>query len=118
MTTADLLVELEQRGVRIEAHGDRLRYAPRSAVTDGLLEQLKLHKAELLALLRPTRDIVSVPPVAVQDAPAKPTKPVCRCGSTTWRDVSIHDGQSVRRDCGRFIEFPIWYGKGTLQNEK
>jgi ribosomal protein S27AE len=41
-----------------------------------------------------------------------------RCGSSSWRDVPIHCGQSTRRDCarcGRFMGFPVWYG--TLQNE-
>jgi len=38
---------------------------------------------------------------------------ICRCGSTRWRDVTIHDGRSTRRDCatcGRFLCFPTWYG--------
>jgi hypothetical protein len=45
-------------------------------------------------------------------------KPVCRCGSTRWRDVRIHGGQSVRRDCRKcrkFIAFPVWYGRATRQ---
>jgi hypothetical protein len=47
--------------------------------------------------------------------PRKPKRPdaVCRCGSTQWRDVPIHGGRSIRRDCarcGRFIAFPLWYG--------
>jgi hypothetical protein len=40
--------------------------------------------------------------------------PACRCGSTTWRDVPIHGGQSLRRDCAacrRFIKFAVWYGR-------
>jgi len=52
---------------------------------------------------------------------AKPTRPVCRCGSTSWRDVPIHGGQSVRRDCGRcgrFVDFPVWHGIETLQKDK
>jgi len=55
-------------------------------------------------------------PVVTDDTTAKPTKPVCRCGSITWRDVPIHGGRSTRRDCarcGRFISFPVWYGKTT-----
>ena len=45
----------------------------------------------------------------------KPRKPdaVCPCGSTQWRDVPIHGGRSIRRDCarcGRFLSFPLWYG--------
>jgi hypothetical protein len=46
----------------------------------------------------------------------KPRKPdaICPCGSTQWRDVPIHGGRSIRRDCarcGRFIAFPLWYGR-------
>jgi hypothetical protein len=46
----------------------------------------------------------------------KPRKPdaVCPCGSTQWRDVPIHGGRSIRRDCarcGRFLGFPLWYGQ-------
>jgi hypothetical protein len=48
--------------------------------------------------------------------PRKPKRPdaVCRCGSTQWRDVPIHGGRSIRRDCarcGRFLGFPLWYGQ-------
>jgi hypothetical protein len=48
--------------------------------------------------------------------PRKPKRPdaVCRCGSTRWRDVPIHGGRSIRRDCarcGRFLSFPLWYGR-------
>jgi hypothetical protein len=40
--------------------------------------------------------------------------PCCRCGSARFRDVPIHGGQRTRRDCaecGRFIGFPVWYGR-------
>lgn len=51
--------------------------------------------------------------VAAQNAPEKPTKPICRCGSTIWRYVPIHGGQSTRWECGRcgrLLEFTFWYG--------
>lgn len=44
--------DLARLGIRIEAHGDRLRYSPRSAVTPDLADRMKAHKGELLALLR------------------------------------------------------------------
>ena len=43
---------LARLGIRIEAHGDRLRYSPRSAVTPELADRMKAHKGELLAILR------------------------------------------------------------------
>ena len=54
----------------------------------------------------------ALPDLVVYVIPASPAT-ACRCGSATWRDVAIHDGQSVRRDCdgcGRFLDFPVWYG--------
>lgn len=144
MITSDLLLDLGRLGIRLEADGKRLRYFPRSAVTPDLLARLKAHKPELLELLRtdatapPTapgstfdnsdalgittalrpaqRELEPFPIVANRrDA----SKPVCRCGSTTSRDVPIHGGESIRRDCGRcgrFLDFPIWYGEHALQN--
>lgn len=38
---------------------------------------------------------------------------ICRCGSKRFRDFTIHDGQSIRRDCAlcrRFVAFIRWYG--------
>jgi len=49
VSAAELLLDLARRGIRLEAHGERLRYFPRSAVTPDLLDRLKAHKGELLA---------------------------------------------------------------------
>jgi hypothetical protein len=46
-----LLAELSARGIELQARGDRLRFGPREAATPDLVQQLKIHKAELLALL-------------------------------------------------------------------
>jgi hypothetical protein len=108
----DLLVECEAHGIRLTLVGDdRLSIdAPQAAFTPDLLARLKANKADLLAMLRPA---------PTYEAPAKPAKAVCRCGGTTWRDVTIHGGQSIRRDCGRcgrFLNFPLWYRKNTGHN--
>ena len=121
MTAAELLSELTRLGIEVVASGDRLRYRPRSAVAPDLAAKLKMHKPELLALLRPPPEVAPILAQSGTDAPGPLRKPVCRCGSTRWRDVPIHNGKSVRRDCGkcgRFIEFPVWYGKDTLHTEQ
>lgn len=119
MTSHELLADLERLGITIEARGDRLRYSPISAVTPELIDRLKSHKAELLAMMLPTPLAALTPPVAISAAPVEPTKAFCRCGSATWRDVPIHGGVSLRRDCGRcgrFLDFPVWYAKDVGQN--
>lgn len=121
MSAAELLFDLDRLGVRLEAAGEQLRFHPRSALTPDLLARLKAHKADVLALLRSAPEVLPILPGAAHDAPAKPRKPVCRCGSSTWRDVPIHGGQSVRRDCrrcGRFLEFPVWQPANTLHSEQ
>lgn len=113
---AELLTDCDAHGIRLllSDDGGLTIDAPQDALAPELLARLKAHKAELLAMLQPPPDAAAALPVATRNAPAKPTAPVCRCGSTTWRDVPIHNGQSVRRDCAgcrRFIGFPVWYGK-------
>ncbi len=51
VNAAKLMADLAQRGIRIEAHGDRLWYSPRSALTPDLTDRMKAHKGELLAIL-------------------------------------------------------------------
>ena len=79
-TAATLLKDLAARGVRVEAAGDRLRFHPRSAVTDDLLARLRDHKAELLRLLAGGS---GDPPDPRDGAPViDPHAPTCpACGS-------------------------------------
>ena len=116
---AELLADCDARGILLHPAGDGglTIDAPQGALMPDMVERMKAHKAELLALLQPAP--------AIQPQPMPTTKPrakaVCRCGSTRWRDIPIHDGQSVRRDCAgcrRFIDFPVWYGKTALQLEQ
>ena len=52
MSIQALLTELDQLGVKLEADGNRLRYAGRQGVISRpLVERLRAHKADLLALL-------------------------------------------------------------------
>jgi hypothetical protein len=149
MSAAELLMDLGRLGIRLEADGERLRYRPQSALTPDLLTRLKAHKGELLTMLRRASgfDVDSAPdaepapetenrthrmpqelrrrveatPDTWRNIDSTTTKTICRCGSTTWRDVPIQDGQSTRRDCGRcgrFLEFPIWHGIDTGHNDQ
>lgn len=123
---AGLLAECDGHGIRLllADDGGLTIDVPQDNLTPNLLERLKAHKAELLTLLRPRPDFYvddalnAEPVLATQENAAIP---VCRCGSVTCRDVPIHGGQSIRRDCGRckrFIGFAVWYGSDTLRNEK
>jgi hypothetical protein len=125
MTVLELLADVTRRGIELVADGDRLLCRPQAALTADLVGRLRSHKGELLALLRNTggpgggdqaaearrlREASGVPPPGVAPGPGE-----CpRCRSTGFRDVPIHNGQSVRRDCarcGRFIAFVVWYGR-------
>lgn len=117
-----LLAECDGSGIRLllAEDGGLTIDAPRDALTPPLLERLKAHKPALLASLRIERGAARAKPSDGGMAP----KPVCPCGSITWRDVVLthppHNGASTRRDCGdcnRFLDFPIWYGTDTLHNE-
>lgn len=46
----DLLADLAQHGIELQPHCDAIRYRPRSAMTPDLLERLRAHKAEVLAM--------------------------------------------------------------------
>jgi hypothetical protein len=121
---ADLFAECDGHGIRLMLadDGGLTIDAPRDVLTCDLLRRLKAQKRELLKRLRQPSyfDVDDAPhPAPTVKTPA--TKTVCRCGSTVWRDVPIHNGRSIRRDCGRcrrFIEFLVWYGMDTLRNEQ
>jgi hypothetical protein len=81
------MTELARLGIRIEAHGDRLRYSPRSAVTPDMAQRMKAHKGELLGILR--CDIDSG----------------CEGGGEhEWEDAHESDGKT-RRFCKRCCKF-------------
>jgi hypothetical protein len=69
MTADQLINELENLGVKLEVAGDRLRFAPREAVPEGLVSEMISHKSELLSLLS-----------------ANPLPEICpQCGGTVRR---------------------------------
>jgi hypothetical protein len=117
-TLADLLADCDAHGIQLLATGDDCLTidAPQDALKPELVDRIRAHKSELLTLLQSTADfdnegVADSNTTAFIDSIAT-TKAICRCGSTTWREVPIHDGQSIRRDCGRcgrFLGWPLWY---------
>lgn len=109
MTAQKLLTDLQGLGVKLQIDGNRLRYAPRSALSRDLLERLKLHKAEVLVVLEAmSRDAGDVDPQDIN--------PCSRCGrleqwqslSGNWRCLHCEPMAAtyrllahVRRICGR-----------------
>jgi hypothetical protein len=127
----DLLDKLHAHGCQVEALGDGQTFRSDcptcrmaaaldlSEGTDGLpVIRSRCRCFDPLAALE-GREAVSLAEFRKPKTPPPPRKPkrpdaVCRCGSTQWRDVPIHGGRSIRRDCarcGRFLGFPLWYGQ-------
>lgn len=113
---SQLLATCDSLGIRLlpDVDGGLSIDAPQDALTPELLQQLVATKVDLLAQLAAEQLQTETPTSATAAAIAS-----CRCGSTTWQDVLIHDGRSTRRDCarcGRFIDFSRWYGVVALQD--
>jgi len=122
-TLNDLLAECDSLGIRLlHANGSGLTIdAPNGTLTPDLLGRLKANKEDVLSLLRSSLAATPAQAVAGSETLAKSADAVCRCGSTTWQDVPIHNGESMRRDCGRcgrFVGFPVWYGTATRINDQ
>ena len=53
--------------------------------------------------------------VCLPQSPDEPEVTLCdRCGCSRMKDIPIHGGRSIRRDCarcGRFKNFSVWYGE-------
>lgn len=52
MSAVQPMADLVRLGIRIEAHGDPLRYSVRSTVTPDLADRMKAHKREPLGILQ------------------------------------------------------------------
>lgn len=114
----ELMSECHMRGIRLNVTRDgRVAIdSPKNALSPEILERIRTYKAELIEQLG-----TKAPPEHRGADRTLTAKPVCRCGSTKWRDVSIHEGQSTRRDCarcGRFIDFSRWYGAIALHTDE
>ncbi len=86
MLVEDLLVEVERRGVALwpNAAGDGLRFGPAAALTPELVEEIKEHKAEILARLC---DLSVDPSVHFRRKPVDPADgSVTRGEAQDWAD--------------------------------
>ena len=90
MTAIKLLSILDRRGIRLEVHGDRLRFWPRSAVTPELANKLRQFKAEIMAVVEERQRCQSLHHVP-----------------DSWRDEAPFNGRikTVCRLCGQFIGY-------------
>jgi hypothetical protein len=142
MTTTSLLADLKSRGVVLtQVDGDIQIQSPKGELTDDDIQVIRDHKPELIDLLTvPSRwgeyhDAIAdafgnpstreaIGPLWMTDPDgwpgsrpkaAKPTPGICpRCGSDQFKDVPIHGGKSIRRDCAKcskFLAFPRWSPK-------
>ena len=97
MTPIMLLEKLAELGITIEAHGDQLRYAPRSAVTPELASAMKAHKPALIAIL--TGDANALWQVALDQLAGQPDFTpdmiaALRTGAARWvtDQAALQDG--------------------------
>jgi hypothetical protein len=95
-TLAKLMCDLDAVGVRkMIPEGDNLRLIPTVAIPPALLAQVKAHKADLLAALRPMFGLAPVAPptsdlpeIVPFDALPLPGPPCAVCGSLEqWQDL-------------------------------
>ncbi len=62
MNTAELLTEVQRRGIQLRAEGASLHYrAPKGTLTADLRAKLKAHKAELLDILGKPSNVIPFP---------------------------------------------------------
>jgi len=87
---AALIVDLLNRGIRLEADGDRLRYFPRSAATPELIERMQAHKSELIAIVTDTTSnlIEAASADRLWETAIDPAEPCANCGSLElWQSL-------------------------------
>lgn len=110
---------LDAAGGRLSVEAGRLRVDVDVELPDAVWSTLKRYREQLVAALAGDRQLWADDGPIWRDGPEDRLPlpagvDACdRCGSTETRDQTIHDGRSVRRDCGicgRFRRFVIWNG--------
>ena len=118
----EALAILDAAGGRLSVQDGRLRVDVEIELPDAVWRTITSHRDELLATVAGDRPIwpETAEPIWRDRLGERDLLPLpdgvdrCdRCRSTDTVDQTIHNGQSVRRDCavcGRFRKFTIWYG--------
>ena len=149
MTVLEVIAEARRLGIVLKASGEAVLYSPRAAMTAQLAEGIRAVKPVLLIELEGTKPPAGAPSqyvrrattaapsatrgaekaVASEPSPDYDTtfldrsrpKAVCKCGAHVWKDIPIHTGQSLRRECAAcslFLSWPKWYGVDIPQKMK
>ena len=132
MNLRTLLEELNHLGVELQAVGDTVEYeAPEETITPVLLNQLKAHKAELLAVLRNAQTVVEEDRQPAEAASTQPSsgpearkllatgctgwEPKERCGKIIWKcpDTGFYYSQEMARHFLRGGVGTIGYKSGA-----
>ena len=95
VSAAQLMTDLARLGIRIEAHGDRLRYSPRSAVTPDLADRMKAHKGELLAILRRDPEAPAVAPTECELPQQPDTSDFISANDWYWEHIDEADRERL-----------------------
>ncbi|MSU78420.1 MAG: hypothetical protein EXS16_10035 [Gemmataceae bacterium] len=85
---AQLLAELNARGIEVEHISDTIRYRPLLAITPNLIQRLRAHKAELRAIL------------VIQKARDLGNAPLAEALTEAWGEriaICIEDGKESRQ---------------------
>ena len=77
MNAVELLTDLAERGIQATGEGEHLRVRPRSALTPELIEEIRAHKAELLALLDGRLPLAEAFPGGVEEVQSLTLAEVC-----------------------------------------
>lgn len=89
MNIAAILKEFAANGIRLEAHGEILRYAPHNAITPELLTLAKTHKQVILKALRPLPQTAEANEDWPETIDARNVTPCPECGTLAlWQSMA------------------------------
>jgi uncharacterized protein (DUF3820 family) len=91
VNAAQIITELTELGIHIEAHGDMLRYTPRPKVPPELVERMKAHKDELLVILPRDPEAPAVAPTECELPQQPDTSDFISVNDWYWEHIDEAD---------------------------